>query len=68
MSDLDLSQPFEALCPCGQSVTFTVEQTSVLCSRCSADVEVEALIAQVLEKGGEEAEKLNAVLNKLMSG
>ena len=68
MSDPDLSRPFEAMCPCGQSVTFTVDQVSVPCSRCSADVEVEALIAQVLEKGGEEADRLNEVLNKLMSG
>ena len=70
MSDLDLSQPFEALCPhCGRKVKFTLAQFpsgSVICHGCSVAIPVKKLANQILEKGGEDADKMNAIMDKFM--
>ena len=71
MSDPDLSQPFEALCPqCGRKVKFTLAQFpsgSVICLGCSVAIPVKKLANQILEKGGEDADKMNDIMNKSMT-
>ena len=68
MSDLDLSQSFEALCPqCGRKVKFTLAQFpngSVICHGCSVAIPVKKLANQILEKGGEDADKVNDIMDK----
>ena len=70
MSDLDLSQPFEGLCPqCGRKIKFTLAQFpngSVICHGCSVAIPVKKLANQILEKGGEDADKMNDIMGKFM--
>ncbi|MDR2724923.1 MAG: hypothetical protein LBC90_02415 [Candidatus Adiutrix sp.] len=70
MSEYDLSQPFEALCPqCGRKIKFTLAQFpngSAICLGCSVAIPVKKLANQILEKGGEEAGRMNDIMAKLM--